>query len=121
MLGSGETNFFRKLLGDQLKELTERGDETIGEMGSSRDQFADPGDRAASEANDVRDLRIRDLERKMIAKLKEALERLDAGIYGICEECEEQIGVERLKARPVTTLCIECKQRQEEMEKQRKV
>ena len=90
-------------------------------MGSSRDQFADPGDRAASETNDVRDLRIRDRERKMISKLKEALDRIEAGVYGICEECEENIDLERLKARPVTTLCIECKQRQEEMEKRRKV
>ena len=58
-------------------------------------------------------LRIRDRERKLIFKIQEALRRLDDGEYGVCEECGENIGIERLKARPVTTLCIECKSSQE--------
>jgi len=58
-------------------------------------------------------LRIRDRERKLIFKIQEALRRLDGGEYGVCEECGENIGIERLKARPVTTLCIECKSSQE--------
>ena len=58
-------------------------------------------------------LRIRDRERKLIFKIQDALRRLDDGNYGICEECGEEIGIERLKARPVTTLCIECKSSQE--------
>ena len=60
-----------------------------------------------------RSLRIRDRERKLIFKIQEALRRLDDGEYGVCEECGENIGIERLKARPVTTLCIECKSSQE--------
>jgi DnaK suppressor protein len=62
-------------------------------------------------------LRIRDRERKLIFKIQEALTRIDEGTFGICEECNEEIGIERLKARPVTTLCIECKSSQEVEEK----
>jgi DnaK suppressor protein len=62
-------------------------------------------------------LRIRDRERKLIFKIQEALTRIDEGTFGICEECGEEIGIERLKARPVTTLCIECKSSQEVEEK----
>ena len=61
-------------------------------------------------------LRIRDRERRLIHKIQEALTRIDEGEYGICEECGEDIGVARLKARPVTTLCVNCKARQEEGE-----
>jgi DnaK suppressor protein len=60
---------------------------------------------------------IRDRERKLIVKMQETLQRLEAGDFGVCEECGEAIGVERLKARPVTTLCIECKSNQEVEEK----
>jgi DnaK suppressor protein len=63
------------------------------------------------------ELRIRDRERKLIGKIKEALERIDDGSFGICDECGEDISAQRLKARPVTTLCIDCKKRQEKDEK----
>ena len=77
------------------------------------ENFPDPSDRASMESNRNSMLRIRDRERKLIFKIQEALQRLDVGDYGICEECGEEIGIERLKARPVTTLCIECKSNQE--------
>jgi DnaK suppressor protein len=64
-------------------------------------------------------LRIRDRERKLISKIKEALERIEDGTYGYCEACGEPIGEKRLRARPVTTLCIDCKARQEKQEKVR--
>jgi DnaK suppressor protein len=64
-------------------------------------------------------LRIRDRERKLITKIKEALERIEDGTYGLCEACGEPIGEKRLLARPVTTLCIECKARQEKQERVR--
>jgi DnaK suppressor protein len=64
-------------------------------------------------------LRIRDRERRLINKIKEALERIDNGTFGICEMCEEDISEARLKARPVTTLCIDCKIEQEKKEKLR--
>ena len=62
-------------------------------------------------------LRIRDREYKLIKKIKEALARLENDTYGVCEECGEDISVPRLKARPVTTLCIDCKAKEEALEK----
>lgn len=82
--------------------------------------FPDPTDRASMESNRNSVLRIRDRERKLIFKIQEALQRLEAGEYGICEECGEDIGIERLKARPVTTLCISCKSNQEIAERKAK-
>jgi DnaK suppressor protein len=67
-------------------------------------------------------LRIKDRERKLITKVKEALDRVDNGTFGICESCGKSISEKRLMARPVTTLCIECKtegENQERMERQR--
>ena len=82
--------------------------------------FPDPTDRASMESNRNSILRIRDRERKLIFKIQEALQRLNDGEYGICEGCGEEIGIERLKARPVTTLCIACKSRQEIEERKAK-
>jgi DnaK suppressor protein len=62
-------------------------------------------------------LRIRDREHKLIKKIKKALERIDNGTFGICETCGEEISVKRLKARPVTSQCIECKSKEEALEK----
>jgi DnaK suppressor protein len=62
-------------------------------------------------------LRIRDRERKLLNKIRSALERIDSGEFGICEGCGDEIGYERLEARPVTTFCITCKKKQEDMEK----
>jgi DnaK suppressor protein len=64
-------------------------------------------------------LRIRDRERKLILKIREALQRIEDGNFGICELCGDDIGIDRLKARPVTTLCIECKRKQEAGERAR--
>jgi DnaK suppressor protein len=61
-------------------------------------------------------LRIRDRERRLIKKIRQALDRIEDGSFGVCEDCGEQIGVPRLKARPVTKLCINCKSKQEEDE-----
>ena len=66
-------------------------------------------------------LRIRDRERKLITKIDEALGRIEDGSYGKCEECDGEIGVERLRARPVTTLCIDCKSQQEAEERRRRL
>jgi DnaK suppressor protein len=62
-------------------------------------------------------LRIRERERRLITKITEALERIEEGTFGICERCGEDISDKRLEARPVTTLCINCKQEQEDLEK----
>jgi len=115
-----ELTMFRKLLNERRQELISEAAHTVGGMGEDREMFPDPTDRAALEGTRNLTLRIRDRERKLITKIDEALARIDDGSYGKCEECGEEIGVERMKARPVTTLCIQCKAAQEEAEKRRR-
>lgn len=79
----------------------------------------DLADQAAAEMDINFDLRLRDRERKLLRKIDEALERIRTGEYGICENCGADIGVRRLRARPVTTLCIDCKTAQEQEERTR--
>lgn len=108
---------FRQILQAQLDSLVREAEKTVTEMTDEKTNFPDPTDRASLESDRNFELRIRDRERKLIMKIREALERIDAGEFGICESCEEEIGEARLKARPVTTLCIECKTEQERQEK----
>ncbi len=108
---------FRKLLNDQLAALHQDADKTVSDMNEENPNFPDPTDRASLESDRNFELRIRDRERKLIIKIKQALERIDEGTFGLCESCEEEIGTERLRARPVTTLCIDCKTEQERQEK----
>ena len=112
-----ELNSFRKLLDERRQELMTEASRTVDGMGENREQFPDPTDRASLEGNRNLTLRIRDRERKLISKIDEALGRIDDGSYGRCEECGQDIGIERLKARPVTTLCIDCKSLQEAQER----
>jgi DnaK suppressor protein len=86
-------------------------------MHDSKGNFPDPTDRAAYEAERNFELRIRDREHKLIKKVKKALERIEDGTFGICEKCGEEIDTKRLKVRPVTTLCIDCKTKEEALEK----
>ncbi|MBI4799060.1 MAG: RNA polymerase-binding protein DksA [Desulfarculus sp.] len=111
--------FYRKLMQEQLDELVSEAERTVAGMTDAKENFPDPTDRAALESDRNFVLRIRDRERKLISKINEALLRLDDGTYGICESCGEDISEERLTARPVTTLCFDCKKRQEVMEKAR--
>jgi len=112
--------YFRELLNERMKNLLEEAEKTVTGMTNERDTFPDPTDRANLETDRNFLLRIRDRERKLIGKIKEALARIDDGTFGICEECGDDISEERLKARPVTTLCIECKTKAEEEEKEKK-
>jgi DnaK suppressor protein len=113
---------FEELLMGRRQELLSDAGRTVSGMTESehKENFPEPADRAALESDRNAMLRIRDRERKLIAKIDEALERIADGTYGVCGECGEQIGVERLKARPVTTLCIDCKADQEAEEKKQK-
>ncbi len=77
----------------------------------------DLADQAAAETDLTFDLRVRDREQRLLRKIDEALERIKRGEYGICENCGGDIGVRRLRARPVTTLCIDCKNEQEQQER----
>ncbi|MCK4508933.1 MAG: RNA polymerase-binding protein DksA [Desulfuromonadales bacterium] len=108
---------FRQLLQEQMDQLLREADKTVSEMTDEKTNFPDPTDRASLESDRNFELRIRDRERKLISKIREALDRIEAGEFGECEDCGDQIGEARLKARPVTTLCIECKTEQERQEK----
>ena len=108
---------FRQLLQEQMDQLLREADKTVSEMTDEKTNFPDPTDRASLESDRNFELRIRDRERKLISKIREAIERIEAGDFGECEDCGDQIGEARLKARPVTTLCIECKTEQERQEK----
>ena len=92
---------------------------TVTGMSGLKENMPDPTDRATLESDRNFTLRIRDRERKLIGKIKDALERIENGTYGICESCEEEISDKRLRARPVTTLCIKCKKKQEDEERMR--
>ncbi|MFZ7112963.1 MAG: RNA polymerase-binding protein DksA [Desulfatiglandales bacterium] len=118
MLTKKKLETFRKSLEERLEELLSQANDTVTGMTAEKEgNLPDPSDRATLESDRNFTLRIRDRERKLIGKIKEAIERIEAGTYGICEECGEYISEARLKARPVTTLCIECKKRQETEEK----
>jgi len=112
-----QLEYFRGLLQKKLDDLLGEADKTLEEMTDMDNHFPDPTDRASAESDRSFELRIRDRERKLIKKIDKALERIENGTYGICEDCGEEIGIERLKARPVTTRCIECKSKQEKEEK----
>ncbi|MEF8823854.1 MAG: RNA polymerase-binding protein DksA [Desulfohalobiaceae bacterium] len=112
-----DLQFFRDKLYEMLNEIQEKGQNTIENMSDGHEQYADPADRASLESDQYFTLRLRDRDRKLINKINEALERIEDGTYGICEGCGEDISTPRLKARPVTTLCIDCKSEQEEQEK----
>jgi DnaK suppressor protein len=90
---------------------------TVTGMTDSKESFPDPADRATLESDRNFMLRIRDRERKLINKIREALQRIEDGNFGICDSCGDDIDIERLKARPVTTLCIECKRKEEAQER----
>lgn len=111
-----DIEYFRKLLQGMLEEAQQNGDLTIEELTGSNEVFADPADRATAESDRAFTLRLRDRERRLIRKIQAALQRIEDGTYGVCEECGEDISLARLKARPVTRLCIHCKARQEEDE-----
>ncbi|MFW6127325.1 MAG: RNA polymerase-binding protein DksA [Thermodesulfobacteriota bacterium] len=112
--------FFRSLLQERINELLGEADKTRTVMtGSGASAFPDPTDRAALETDRSYVLRIRDRERKLILKIRDALDRIDAGTYGVCEICGCEISEKRLLARPVTTMCIACKSRMEDLERAR--
>ncbi len=117
MLTKKKKEEFRKFLNERLDDLLTDANKTVSGMTDPVENFPDPTDRASMEAERNFELRIRDRERKLIGKIKEALERLEDGSFGICDECGEDISNERLKARPVTTLCIDCKKKQEKDER----
>jgi DnaK suppressor protein len=113
----GKLEFFRGMLQEEMRVLLEDAGKTVSEMTADTTNFPDPNDRATQESDRSFELRIRDRERKLLNKITEALERIDDGTFGTCDTCGEEISEARLKARPVTTLCIDCKMEEERKEK----
>jgi len=101
---------------NQRESLLKEAEETLSSLPSELN-FPDMGDQATAETDRNFMLRLRDRERMLLKKIEETIERIDNGPYGICDECGNEIGIKRLAARPVTTLCIDCKTRQEEEER----
>ncbi len=114
-----EMEKFRKILTKQLEELEDKVGEAPEHLNAADNYYPDPTDRASAESDRNFDIRVKDRERKLIIKIKEALQRMEDGEFGICEECGEPIDKKRLEARPVTTLCIDCKIASEREEKMR--
>jgi DnaK suppressor protein len=110
--------YFKGLLEGRLRVLLEEAGKACSDMRQDTNgDFPDPTDRASLESDRNFLLRIKDRERKLILKVKEALDRVDSGTFGICESCGRPISEKRLMARPVTTLCIECKTEREDQER----
>jgi DnaK suppressor protein len=108
---------FRTILTKKMKSLVDEAKKSMGDITETKETFADPTDLASFEADRNFLLRIKDRERKHILKIKEVLKKIDDGSYGICEICGEDIDEKRLKLRPETTFCIECKTEMEHEEK----
>jgi DnaK suppressor protein len=116
-MNSKRLEFFRELLQSKIAELSSDQQKTLAEMTITDERLADITDLASFQSDRNFELRIRDRERKLIAKMHEAIQKIDDGTYGICENCDEEISEKRMIARPVTTLCIRCKTEQEKIEK----
>ena len=109
---------FRNILSAWKRELMHEVDRTVHHMQDEAANFPDPNDRATQESEFGLELRTRDRERKLLRKIDSALARIDEGSYGFCDETGEEIGLKRLEARPVATLCLEAQERRELAERQ---
>jgi len=109
---------YQRTLHERLAVLMDASIDTVDQMVTHRAVHADPGDRAATETDRNFVLRLRDRDRRLIGKIEDALRRIEDGGFGVCDECGESISEARLKARPVTTLCILCKEEAERAEAQ---
>lgn len=109
---------FRKILLSWRDTLMKEVDSTVVHMQEEVTAYADPVDRAAQEDSFSLELRTRDRERKLIKKIEQALDFIESGDYGFCEDCGAEIGIRRLEARPTADKCIDCKTFEEIREKQ---
>ena len=107
----------RTLLKKKMANILGIADDTLDRLSKADGSFPDPLDRAMSESISSIELRKRDRERKLLQKITDALNRLDNNSYGICDLCGNEISEDRLIARPETSMCIDCKEEQEDIEK----
>ena len=112
-----QREYFRRKLNLWKDDILKESRETIQNLQTETVQYADLADRASTEAERQLELRTRDRQRKLIAKIDSALRRIDDGSYGFCEETGEPISLKRLDARPIATLSIEAQERHERREK----
>ena len=117
-MSAGQLEHFEKILTAWKRELMFEVDRTVHHMQDEAANFPDPNDRATQESEFGLELRTRDRERKLLRKIDSALARIEEGSYGYCDETGEEIGLKRLEARPVATLCLEAQERRELAERQ---
>lgn len=109
---------FKKLLVERKTNLMATAESTREQgLGFEQADLADEVDLASSETGQTMNLRLRDRELVLLKKIDKTLQKIEDGEFGVCERCGEEIGLKRLEARPVTDLCIRCKEEQERIEK----
>ena len=116
-MNENHLEFFRQKLLTWKNELLNEASDTKDDLSEDGLQRPDIADRAQVESNAAIQLRTRDRERKLISKIDSALRRIDLGTYGYCEETDEPIGIKRLIARPIASLCLDAQERHEKMER----
>jgi len=108
----------KKILTEQRDQLAGNAKRALtGDIHLDPDDFPDEMDAASSEINLAFTGRLRERERHLLAKIEQALQKMENNEYGLCENCGEEIGLKRLEARPVAELCIDCKSEQERLER----
>ena len=112
-----QLEYFKQKLLNWKEDILRESRETLSHLQSETENHPDLADRASSETDRALELRTRDRQRKLIAKIDEALRRIEDGSYGYCEETGEPIGVARLDARPIATLSLEAQERHERRER----
>jgi DnaK suppressor protein len=112
-----QRDYFRRKLIAWREDILRESRETLAVLQNENENLPDLADRASNETDRAIELRARDRQRKLIAKIEAALVRLDDGTYGFCEETGEPISLKRLDARPIATLSIEAQERHERREK----
>jgi DnaK suppressor protein len=116
-MNTNQRAYFRAKLNAWKNDILREARETLGHLAEESANHPDLADRASSETDRAIELRARDRQRKLISKIDSALQRIDEGTYGYCEETGEPIGLKRLDARPIATLSIEAQERHERREK----
>jgi DnaK suppressor protein len=112
-----QREYFRKKLLAWKEDILKEAKETLQHLQDENQNHPDLADRASSETDRAIELRARDRQRKLIAKIESALQRLEDGTYGYCEETGEPISLRRLEARPIATLSVEAQERHERRER----
>jgi DnaK suppressor protein len=117
MLTEETKKYFKELLTQKLDELIAEANKAVSGFAGLKDVCPDFIDQASVESDLDFSLRLKERESRLMRKIRRALEKLVEGNFGVCEQCGKEISQERLNARPMATLCIKCKKKQEALEK----